>query len=243
MPLRIFALACALAMPVTAAPADDRLSLEITVPASSPPSELFRPNGHTPDFLGVGLGQTVDDVRKILADQNFTNESPSDRFVLDEEYDSVEIVASGPNRYFTNIAWSGPQDPSADQSVRVEFSSPLTGQRSTDVRRFVTYKGGMGPLLGTLRAAIIQKYGPPSRESPSKMEWYWSNGKLVSKYAQDHQMLIGIETEGDQVKAVTYVLIDEASARADADRRAQFEKSVEDAAKKLRDAHAATPKL
>lgn len=112
-------------MPVTTASAEEKLSLEVTVPASSPPAELFKPNGQAPDFLGVGLGQTVDDVRKILTDQNFTNESPSDRFVLDEEYSGVEIVAAGPNRYFTNIAWSGPQDPSADQSVRVEFSSPL----------------------------------------------------------------------------------------------------------------------
>ncbi|RWD32040.1 MAG: hypothetical protein EOS22_03295 [Mesorhizobium sp.] len=213
------------------------------VPAIEKPSELFQPHGRTADFLGVGLGQTIDDIRKTLTDQNFSNESPSNRFLLEEGYNSVEIVASGPNRYFTNIVWSGPSDATAEQSVRVEFSSPLSGQRSTDVRRFVTYKGGMGPLVETLRAAIIQKYGPPSRDSKTKMEWYWSNGQLVEKYAQDHQMLIGMATDGDHVKAVTYVLVDEAGTHADDDRRAQFEKSVEGAAKKVRDAHATAPKL
>ncbi|MBM2716208.1 hypothetical protein JQK88_34635 [Mesorhizobium caraganae] len=236
-------LAFALVVSVTPAIAQEKLSLDVAVPVVNLPSQLFRPNGRDADFLGVGLGQTVDDARKILTDQNFSNESPSGRFVLEEEYSSVEIVASGPNRYPTNIVWSGPLDPAADQNIRVEFSSPLSGQHSTDVRRFVTYKGGMGPLVETLRAAIIQKYGPPSRDNKSKMEWYWSNGQPVEKYARDHQMLIGIDADGDHVKAVTYVLIDEAGARADDDRRAQFEKSVEDAAKKVRDAHAAAPKL
>ncbi|BCG83438.1 hypothetical protein MesoLj113b_69800 (plasmid) [Mesorhizobium sp. 113-3-3] len=240
---RILSLAFALALAAAPAFSQEKLSLDVTVPAVSLPSQLFRPNGQAADFLGIGLGQTVDDVRKILTGQNFSNESPSNRFLLEEEYNSVEIVASGPNRYFTNIVWSGPSDASADQSMRVEFSSPLTGQRSTDVRRFVTYKGGMGPLVETLRAAIIQKYGPPSRDSKTKMEWYWSNGQAVEKYAQDHQMLVGMATDGDHVKAVTYVLIDEAGTHADDDRRAQFEKSVESAAKKIRDAHAAAPKL
>ncbi|MGX5805321.1 hypothetical protein ACWGS9_29405 [Bradyrhizobium sp. Arg314] len=236
-------MASCLAITIGPVRAQQGLSLDVMVPAIEKPSELFRPHGRTADFLGVGLGQTVDDIRKSLTDQNFSNESPSNRFLLEEDYNSVEIVASGPNRYFTNIVWSGPSDATAEQSVRVEFSSPLSGQRSTDVRRFVTYKGGMGPLVETLRAAIIQKYGPPSRDSKTKMEWYWSNGQLVEKYAQDHQMLIGMATDGDHVKAVTYVLIDEAGTHADDDRRAQFEKSVEDAAKKVRDAHATAPKL
>ncbi|WP_454508529.1 hypothetical protein [Mesorhizobium sp. Arg314] len=239
----LISMASCLAITIGPVRAQQGLSLDVMVPAIEKPSELFRPHGRTADFLGVGLGQTVDDIRKSLTDQNFSNESPSNRFLLEEDYNSVEIVASGPNRYFTNIVWSGPSDATAEQSVRVEFSSPLSGQRSTDVRRFVTYKGGMGPLVETLRAAIIQKYGPPSRDSKTKMEWYWSNGQLVEKYAQDHQMLIGMATDGDHVKAVTYVLIDEAGTHADDDRRAQFEKSVEDAAKKVRDAHATAPKL
>lgn len=236
-------MASCLAIAITPVRAQEGLSLDVMVPAIEKPSELFQPHGRTADFLGVGLGQTIDDIRKTLTDQNFSNESPSNRFLLEEGYNSVEIVASGPNRYFTNIVWSGPSDATAEQSVRVEFSSPLSGQRSTDVRRFVTYKGGMGPLVETLRAAIIQKYGPPSRDSKTKMEWYWSNGQLVEKYAQDHQMLIGMATDGDHVKAVTYVLVDEAGTHADDDRRAQFEKSVEGAAKKVRDAHATAPKL
>ncbi|BCH05697.1 hypothetical protein MesoLj131b_76960 (plasmid) [Mesorhizobium sp. 131-2-5] len=242
-PSRIWSLAFALAIAVTPAIAQEQLSLDVTVPAVSLPSELFRPNGQAADFLGIGLGQTIDDVRKILTGQNFSNESPSNRFLLEEAYNSVEIVASGPNRYFTNIVWSGPQDASADQNVRVEFSSPLTGQRSTDVRRFVTYKGGMGPLVETLRAAIIQKYGPSSIDGKTQLQWFWSTGQLVKKGAHDRQMAIGMATDGDHVKAVTYVLIDEAGAQADNDRRAQFEKSVESAAKKVRDAHATAPKL
>ncbi|MEV8645344.1 hypothetical protein AB0V79_27335 [Mesorhizobium ciceri] len=230
---------------IAAAPAwgQEKLSLDVTVPAVSRPSQLFRPNGQAADFLGIGLGQTVDDVRKILTGQNFSNETPSNRFLLEEDYNSVEIVASGPNRYFTNIVWSGPQDATADQSVRVEFSSPLTGQHSTDVRRFVTYKGGMGPLMETLRAAIIQKYGPPSVDGKTQMEWFWSTGQLVKKGAHDRQMAISMESESDHVKGVTYLLVDGAAVDDDRDQVAKFQKSVEDAAKRVRDGHATAPKL
>ncbi|OWK21387.1 hypothetical protein AJ88_22935 [Mesorhizobium amorphae CCBAU 01583] len=223
--------------------AQQNLSLEVTVPAATLPSDLFSPNGRAADFLGVGLGQTVDDIRKILTDQNFSNENPLSRFLLDEGYFNVEVIAAGPNRYFSDITWTGPEDAEATQSVRVEFSSPLTGQRSTDVRRLVTYGGGKGPLLATLRAAIVQKFGPPSVDSNSSMRWFWSKGQLVKKGDHDKQMAIGMGIESDYVKAVTYEMVDDSAAAADRDQVNQFQQSVEAAAKKIRDRSAAAPKL
>ncbi|TPI54213.1 hypothetical protein FJ420_30585 [Mesorhizobium sp. B3-1-3] len=236
-------LALTLALAATPAFAQEKLSLDVAVPVVNVPSELFAPNGKAADFLGIGLGQTVEDIRKILAGQNFSNENPSGRFLLDEEYYTVEIVASGPNRYFSDVIWSGPEDVSVSQSFRVEFSSPLTGQRSRDVRRFVTYKGGRGPLLATLRSAILQKYGPPSADRQSGLVWFWDHGRLVKSNAGDKQMLIGIKTNGDYVQEVTYALVDDAGWRADTDQIEQFQKSVEDRAKQMRDSHATAPKL
>ncbi|ESX66071.1 hypothetical protein X759_28215 [Mesorhizobium sp. LSHC420B00] len=234
----------ALALAATPVSAQQKLSLEVTVPAATLPSSLFSPNGGAADFLGVGLGQTLDDIRKILTGQNFTNEDSSGRFLLDEEYFTVEIIATGPNRYFTHVIWSGPEDAEATQSVRVEFSSPLTGQRSTDVRRLVTYNGGKGPLLATLRAAILQKFGPPSVDGNSSMRWFWSKGQQVKKSAaHDKQMAIGMDVRSDYVTAITYELVDDAAAAADRDQVTQFQKSVEGAAKKIRDGNAAAPKL
>lgn len=231
----------ALALAATPVNAQQNLSIEVTVPAPPVPSSLFSPNGGAADFLGVGLGQTVEDIRKILTDQNFSNESPSNRFLLDETYFNVEVIATGPIRYFPDITWTGPEDAEATQSVRV--SSPLTGQRSTDVRRLVTYNGGKGPLFATLRAAIVQKFGPPSVDSNSSMRWFWSMGRLVKKGDHDKQMAIGMGTESDYVKAVTYELVDDAAAAADRDQVTQFQKSVESAAKNVRDGNAAAPKL
>lgn len=191
----------------------------------------------------MGLTQTVGDVRKILTGQNFSHEDSSTVFLLEEDYFTVEVVATGPNRYPTYIIWSGPEDTTASQSVRVEFSSPLTGQRSTDVRRFVSYKDGRGPLLETLRSAIIAKYGPPSFDNKTTMQWFWSSGQLVRSDAHDKQMAITMDTRSDYVKGVTYTLADDAARKANWDQIAQFQKSVEDGAKQVRDAHATAPKL
>lgn len=223
--------------------AQDNLSLQITVPVVNLPSDLFRPDNGAAEFLGVGLAQTADDIRKILIGQNFANEDPSDNFLLDEVYYNVEIVATGPNRHVTTINWTGPEDGTASQSVRVQFASPLTGQRSTDVRRFVSYKGGMGPLVATLHTAIVQKYGPPSTDDTTSMAWFWSSGHLVKKGPYDTKMAIGMETDSDYVKGVTYNVTDVAASNTDRDAVNRFQKSVEDAAKAVRDGHATTPKL
>jgi len=240
---RIWRLIVALAFAATPVSAQQGLSLEVAIPAATLPSDLFSPGGRAADFLGVGLGQTVDDIRTVLTGQNFSNEDSSGRFLLDEAYFNVEIIATGPNRYFAYIIWTGPDDSEAKQSVRVEFSSPLTGERSTDVRRFVTYKDGKGPLLATLRTAIVQKYGAPSVDSNSSMRWFWSKGQLVKKGAQDKQMAISVDTDGDIVKAVTYEVVDDAAMAADRNQVNLFQQSVESAAKKVRDGSATAPKL
>ncbi|MDX8437113.1 hypothetical protein RFN25_27170 [Mesorhizobium abyssinicae] len=228
---------------VTPAGAQQKLSLEVTVPAPTLPSDLFKPNGQPTEFIGVGLGQKIDDIRKILTAQNLANEDSSARFLLDEEYYAVEIIATGPNRFPTYIIWSGPDDPVEKQSVRVEFSSPLSGQRSTNVRRFVTYKGAGGPSVGTLRKAIIDKYGPPSTDNKTKMIWLWAHDQLVRSGAYDKQMTIAMQAKADVVSDVVYDLVDGEARDKDRDRINEFQKSVEDAAKKVRDQHAAAPKL
>jgi hypothetical protein len=235
----------ALAIILVAGPvtAQEKLSLDVTVPAPALPSDLFLPNGQPVDFIGVGLGQTVGDIRKILTAQNFANEDSSGVFLLDEEYYTVEIVASGPNRYPSYFIWSGPEDPAAKQSMRVEFSSPLAGQRSTNVRRFVTYNDGRGPTMDTLRTAITDKYGAPSIDQKTQMVWMWRRGQLVPNGDHDKQMTIAIETSTDVVKSVVYDLTDITGKADDRAQINEFQKSVEDAAKKLRDEHATAPKL
>ncbi|WP_206073824.1 hypothetical protein [Mesorhizobium sophorae] len=232
-----------LAIAVIPVCAQEGLSLQVTVSAVTPQSELFRPNGQPADFLGVGLTQTVGDIRKILTGQGFSDANSATLFLLDEEYFTVEIVATGANRYPTYAIWSGPEDATASQSVRVEFASPLTGQRSTDVRRFVSYKDGRGPLLETLRSAIIAKYGAPSVDNETQMTWFWNHGQLVKSGAHDKQMTIGMETASDYVKRVAYSLADIAASNADRDAVNGFRESVEQRAKAVRDGHATTPKL
>ncbi len=233
----------ALAAAIGPASAQQALSYDVTVPAVSRPSDLFSPGGRPADFLGVGLGQTDSDIRKLLTGQHFSHEDPSTLFLLDEEYFTVEIVASGPNRYLTSSIWSGPEDPTTTQSVRAEFSSPLAGSLSINVQRFVRYAAERGPLLTTLREAIIQKYGPPSFDNKTQMLWFWRDGRLVASDAHDKQMAISIDTDGDYVKGVTYSLLDDAARQANWDQIDRFQKSVADGAKQVRDAHATAPKL
>lgn len=233
----------AIAGAISSAAAQQALSFDVTVPEVSRPSDLFSPGGRPADFLGIGLGQTVNDIRKLLTDQHFSHEDPSTLFLLDEQYFTVEIVASGPDRYLTSSIWSGPEDLTTTQSVRVEFSSPLAGQLSISAQRFVRYTAERGPLLTTLREAIVQKYGPPSFDSKTQMLWFWRGGKLVTSDAHDKQMAISIDTDRDYVKGVTYSLVDDAARQANWDQIDRFQKSVADGAKQVRDAHATAPKL
>ena len=127
--------------------------------------------GVNADILGVHIGMTVSQAEAIAAKsypgKPKETEHPPDTVVYQGIYANSQP--------FVGTVVFG--DPNND-SLTLYFSSPATGNVVYAMFRYVYFHNPLNaPLLSTVKASLIKKYGPSSYQSDGGHSYIWQFGK------------------------------------------------------------------
>lgn len=119
------------------------------------------------DIVGIQLGMSLDEVKRALQAHSPTMNVNETRGIVNNvaatEYLSWVIARARPG------APAGSSD-----AIGVHFPPPPNPHRAIFVERFTGFRPNQYPLLETLKAALVKKFGPPSQETDVAMFWTYN---------------------------------------------------------------------
>ena len=148
-------------------------------------------SGAGPEIVGLRLGMSLADVRAALKAHSpglksrevltVVNNAPS------TEYLSV-LTATSPLRHPV-----GPED-----TIGVDFTPPPSSPRAIFIERFTGFPEGKRPLYSAVRAALIQKYGPPSHVQEGRDTYLvWARDPSGNRITGPNALRCGKYSPGD----------------------------------------------
>lgn len=149
------------------------------------------PSGAGPEIVGLRLGMPLADVKAALKAHSAGLKT---REVL-------TVVNNAPSTKYLSVltATSAVRHPvGPEDTIGVDFTPPPSAPRAIFIERFTGFPEGKRPLYSAVRAALIQKYGPPSHVQEGRDTYLvWARDPSGNRITGPNALRCGKYSPGD----------------------------------------------